>query len=138
MRSRARTWWKRRGRPGAAAVELVMVLPTFLFMSVAATDYARLFYTWATIADCARNGAFYASDPSFASSTSFRSVSEAALADATNLSPTPTVSQTSGIDGAGNSYVEVTVSTTFTPTTPYSSIPNSVPLSRKLRMVVTP
>ena len=128
----------RRWRRGAAAVELAVVLPVFCYMTLIAIDYSRLFYDWATIADCARNGAMYASDPKLASSSGYTTVQQAALADATNLSPTPTVASATGTDAAGNAYVEVTVSYTFTTICNYPGIPTSVAMSRKLRMLVTP
>ena len=102
-------------RAGAAAVELVLMLPMLGFVCLATIDYSRLFYAWATLADCARNGALFASDSSFATSTTFTTVQQAALADASNLSPSPTIASASGVDSGGNSYVEVTASTRSRP-----------------------
>jgi Flp pilus assembly protein TadG len=125
-------------RRAAAALELVLVLPMLSFVWLVTIDYSRLFYAWATLADCARNGAFYASDPEFASSTTFTSIQQAALADSSNLSPSPTITSTSGTDSGGNNYVLVTATYTFRTVANYPGIPNSVALSRSLQMVVTP
>ncbi len=125
-------------RRGAAAVELVLVLPVLCLVCMIAIDYARLFYAWALIADAARNGALYASDSSLATSTTLGSIQNAALATTTNLSPTPTVANTSGTDGYGVSYVEVTVNYQFSTLISYPGIPSSVALSRTVRMAATP
>ena len=125
-------------RRAAAAVELAVMLPVFCYSCLIAIDYSRLFYAWATLADCAKNGAMYASDANFALSTPYLTAQQAALADATNLSPTPTVTTAVGVDALLNSYVEVNVSYTFSTISNYPGIPSSVPLSRKLRMYVTP
>jgi Flp pilus assembly protein TadG len=127
-----------KSRGGAAAVELVLLLPVLCFIGLTSIDYSRLFYAWATLADCARNGALYASDPSFASSTNFTSIQQAALADASNLSPSPTVVSTTGNDSNGIAYVKVTVTYTFTTIVNYPGIPNSVTLTRALQMAATP
>ena len=144
MRTARRDRNPRGPRRAAAAVELVLMLPMLGFVMLAALDYSRLFYAYAILADCARNGAVFASDSGLATSTTFTTIQQAAQADAGNLSPAPTIASTSGTDVGGNNYVEVTASYTFHtlinyPTIPgFPTIPNSVALSRKLRMVVTP
>ena len=47
-------------RRGVAAVELAIVLPFLCFLLIVAIDYARIFYFSLTVANCARNGALYA------------------------------------------------------------------------------
>jgi Flp pilus assembly protein TadG len=125
-------------RRGAAALELVLLLPMLCFIGLASIDYSRLFYAWATLADCARNGALFASDPSFATSTNFTTIQQAAQADATNLSPLPTVTSTTGNDSNGIAYVKVTVTYTFQTVVSYPGIPSSVTLTRALQMAATP
>jgi len=61
----------------------------------------------------------------------------AAVADATNLSPAPTVSTASGTDAAGRPYVEVTAAYTFRTITGLPGVPNAVNLTRKVRMNVS-
>jgi hypothetical protein len=115
------------------------------FVGMITTDYSRLFYAWTTLADCSRNGALFGSyassnSPSpFASATSsITTIQQAALADATNLSPSPTVTSATGTDSNGIAYVKVTVTYTFTTVINYPGIPNSVTLTRSLQMAATP
>src|SRR5262249_35313032 len=91
-----------------------------------------------TIENCARNGALYASDPIAAAQSSYATLSDAALSDAPNISPTPTVTSTSGTDASGRSYVDVTVTYTFTTLTSYPGIPSSTTISRTVRTDVAP
>lgn len=58
-----------------------------------------------------------------------------ALADATNLSPTPTVTSTAGTDSVGNSTVTVTVSYPFSTLT---SITGVATPSRSVTMMPNP
>lgn len=142
---RRTSWWAweaggrgRRRRRGGAAVELALLLPVLSFITVATIDYSRVFFHYITIAECAQNGAMYLSNAKIAASSGYANYQQAALADATNLSPAPTVTSATGTDIAGNAYVEVTVSYTFTTVFTYPGIPTSTPIVRKLRMAVTP
>jgi Flp pilus assembly protein TadG len=134
----------RATRTALAALELVLVLPMMSFVSLISVDYSRVFYAWATLADCARNGALYASNSSYATSTSFTSYQQAALAAAPGLTPAPTVSLLNGTDTSGNAYVQVTATYQFSTFANYPTlgsfapIPNSVALTRSIRMIVTP
>jgi Flp pilus assembly protein TadG len=125
-------------RDGAAAVELALLAPFLAFLFVAAVDYGRVFYYSITLENCARNGALYASDPTNAAFSRYTSASDAALADASNLSPAPTVTSTSGTDSSGQAYVTVTVTWTFHTLTSYPGIPSSTTLSRSVRVNVAP
>ena len=122
-------------RRGVAAVELaLLVLPFLAFFSVIAVDWARIFYYSAIVTHCARNGARYASDPDAQSSSPHANVTEAALADAPNLSPPPTVSSTTGADPSGP-YVEVTVVWPFRTIVSFPGMRNTV-LLHKVRMAL--
>jgi Flp pilus assembly protein TadG len=122
-------------RRGAAAVEFAILLPFLAFILVVAVDFSRVYYDTQILNTCARNGALYGcNDPATAADTT--GIQNAALADASNLTPTPTVTSTTGTDAAGP-YVEVTVSYTFTTLTNYPGIPSVSNLSRKVRMRVT-
>ncbi len=57
-----RTNAKRQLRPGAATVELAVLLPFLAFFFVIGSDWARIFYTSMTIQNAARNAAYYASE----------------------------------------------------------------------------
>ena len=121
------------GRQGVAAVELAIVLPLIMFLLLAATDFARVFYYSITITNCARNGAIHGCDPVVASQSPFTSVQDAALADAANLNGNATVTSKTVSDESGD-YIEVTVNYTFQTISNYPGIPNSIPLSRTVRM----
>ena len=121
-----------------AAVELAVVFPPLLLLFMGVIDYSRVFSASVTIANCARNGAIYASDPVFAATTPYTTLTQAATADASNLSPAPTVTSATGTDASGNNYVDVTVSYSFATTATYPGVPHTVPISRTCRMVIAP
>jgi Flp pilus assembly protein TadG len=127
-----------RPRRAAATVELAVLAPFLAFLFVAVVDYARIFYHSLTVANCARNGALYASDPVAVAQSPYASIQDAALADAGNLSPTPTVTSTTGTDSDGNPYVEVTVTHDFQTAVNYPGIPQITTISRTVRMRVSP
>jgi Flp pilus assembly protein TadG len=139
-----------------AAVEFAVVAPFLVFMFVIAVDWARVFYYSIAVTNCARNGAFYMSQQQSAATTgspytdsgyvnlyvnSKTPVTDAALADAPNLTPTPTVTSTTGNDTYGK-YVEVTVSYPFKTVIDFSVgkflVPSSTNVTRTVRMYVPP
>lgn len=148
---------KRPARKGAQVTEFAILLPFLAFMFVIAIDWARIFYYQITVTNSARNGAMlYARQQSATVVTSPYTddglvnlyvnaspdpVTAAALADASDLSPTPTVSKTTGSDTYG-SYVEVTVSYTFNTVTGFSvqffNVPASTNVTSTCRMYVPP
>ena len=124
-----------RSRSGAAAVELALLLPVFCYICVAATDYSRVFYVLATLSDSARAGAiYYATRPSATNS----GIQQAALADASDLNPAPTITTATGTDASGNAYMQVTAAYQFTTLMPYPGIPSTVNLSRQVTMMPNP
>jgi Flp pilus assembly protein TadG len=123
----------RRARSGVAVVELAVLLPLLIMLFVVTVDFARVYYFSVTLTNCARAGAMYAMDPITQDESPYANVTQAALADATNLDPQPTVTQGSGTDSSGLPYVEVTVSYPFTTITNFPGIP-SMTLSRTVRM----
>jgi Flp pilus assembly protein TadG len=125
-------------RFGAAAVELALLLPFLAGLFVAGVDLARVFYYSQIVENCARNGALYLSDPKAPAYNLYASVSQAALADASGLSPQPTVTSTSGTDISGNKYVSVTVNWTFNLIAKAPGVPTSVNLSRTVQMRTAP
>ena len=132
---------RRPARRGAATVEMAVLLPLLVFMCVIAADFARIFYYSQTITNCARNGALYLSDTYVRAESPYKSVDEAALADASNFGNAANpaiVSWTEGMDASGDAYVEVTVRYTFKSITAYPGIPTTVNLSRTVRMAKAP
>jgi len=138
-------------RRGVSAVELALLLPFFAFLFVIAIDYARVFYFGMVVQNCARNGAYFASDYPNASYLyndiyGYRNMDEAVTKDASNLSPTPTYTVTYcyTVDGVYGStplpsgYVCVTVSWQFRTITQFPGVPNTVNLSRSVVMKMAP
>jgi Flp pilus assembly protein TadG len=122
-------------------VELALLLPFLCFLFVIAVDFARAFYFSLTLSSCARNGALYLSDEYARAQSPYRSVEEAALADAANLNDAanpPRVTSTTGTDGAGYPYVEVTVTWQFRTITNFPGVPSAVSLARTVRMRQAP
>ena len=132
----------RRSRPATAAVELAVLLPFLMFIFLLAVDWARVFYYSVVITNCARQGALYESDPVAMTHSPYATVTDAALADAPDLQPPPTVTTTSTspplLDAAGNPYVDVTVTWQFVTVTNYPGIGSGVTLSRTVRTRVAP
>ncbi len=125
-------------RRGAAVVELAILLPLLAFLFVISVDYARLFYFSVTVTNAARNGALWACDSTGAMQSPYKTLYDAAVADAGNLSPAPTVTSAYGTDSGGNNYVEVTVSWTFKTITQYPVVPSTVNLAKTIRMRIIP
>jgi Flp pilus assembly protein TadG len=134
-----RTHYRTRGsRRGAATAELAILLPFLAFLFVVAIDFCRVFYVSLTLVNCARNGALYLADPLTASESPYADYTAAALADAGNLSPAPTVTSASGTDVNGDPYVEVTVAFTFQTFTNYPGVPSTLNLTRTVHMCTFP
>ncbi len=131
----------RAARRGAAAVELGLVLPMLALLFLAAIDFARFYYHYQIVTNAARNGALYGCDPVAAVESPYYNaggLSAAALADATDLGPQPSVNSQTLSDGSGNTYIQVTVTYTFYTLVSYPGIPNPVPLSSTVQMRVAP
>lgn len=126
-----------RARPGAVLVELAILLPLLAFLFVIAVDYARVFNPYLTITNCARSGAVYASQDA-ARAADLAGITEAALADASNLSPAPTVTSATLTDGAGVPHVDVTVTWPFRSVTNFPGVPTEMNITRTVRMRVSP
>jgi Flp pilus assembly protein TadG len=125
---------RRRSRRGAATVELSLVLPLLLFLFVAAMDYSRVFYASVIVANCARNGAMYASDPNLADRSLYTTLQEAVAADAKDLTEPLTVTTKQGSDTSGYDWVEVTVAYPFRTVLTYPGIPSQVDITRTVHM----
>jgi hypothetical protein len=130
-------WNVRPVRRAAAVVELAVLLPFLAFLFVVAVDWSRIFYYSLTINNCARNGAFYASDPYATTLSPYSNLTAAALADAPNLNPPPTVTSAAGTDANGP-YVDCTVNYTFQTLTNFPGVPQSNSLVRTVRVYQAP
>ncbi len=134
-----------RRRFGLAAVELAVALPMLCFVSAATIDFARVAYYEQAVANFARNGALWAAyqsntavAPSNAFTSTYTSIDEAALADASNFGTAPTITNASGTDASGNAYVRVTASYNFSTVLNYPGIPASFTITRSATMAVAP
>ena len=134
LTNRHSTPTRSKPRRGAATVELSLLLPLLLFLFVAAMDYSRVFYASVIVANCARNGAMYASDPNLADRSLYVSLQEAVEADASDLTQPLTVSTQEGSDARGYDWVEVTVKYPFRTVLTYPGIPSQVEIVRTVHM----
>jgi len=119
---------------------LALLLPLLGLFFLIAVDFARLYYHYDIVTNCARNGALYGSDPVAAGESPYASLQAAALADSQTdlINPQPTVTSTNGVDAAGNAYVEVTVTYPFSTISNYPGLSNPINLTRTVRMRVAP
>jgi len=113
-------------------VELAILLPLLVFILVIAVDWARVFFYTVTIENCARNGALWAADP-YTMNQGYTTISQAALADASDLRPQPTVTSASGTDANGHAYVDCTVTYNFKTITNLPGVPSSTTVRRTVR-----
>jgi Flp pilus assembly protein TadG len=124
-------------RRGAAIVELAILLPLLAFLFVVGVDYARLYYHGVILTDAARSGALYGSDR-MDKALDTAGIENAALLEAGDLSPPPSVTSTTGTDVEGNPYVEVTVGWQFHTVSRFPGVPSTFDLKRTVRMRVAP
>jgi Flp pilus assembly protein TadG len=122
------------GRRGAAAVEFALLSPILLFLFVIVVDFGRVFFYSQTVENAARAGALYLSDDAKVATSPYANVTAAALADASNLSPAPTVASSTGTDADGHGYVRVTVTWTFRLVTRLPGVPATLNLVRTVQM----
>lgn len=142
-----------RAREAAATVELALLLPFLCFLLVIALDYGRIFYFAVTVQNCARNGAYYASNyPNnnhlYNDIYGYADLADAVTRDAGNLPTPPTYTVRYGLSAAGpftlteepssGGYVQVTVNWTFHSITNYPGVPSTVNISRSAVMQVAP
>lgn len=139
---------QRHPRAGIAALEFAIVLPFMAFLCVMIVDWARIFYYALTLENCARNGAYYASQ--YPGIYSYGSPREAAQADGGNIIPVLSDSDVSVLyssspDGPYNNplpipggFVEVQVRWPFTSVTKYPGMPGTTELVRTCRMQLAP
>jgi Flp pilus assembly protein TadG len=126
-----------RQRNGAAVVELAILLPLLAFLFVIGVDFARVYKHTLTLTNSARNGAHEGSRGPSASLDDAR-ITLAALADARDMTPPPTVAIRRFAESDGSNHIEVTVSWTFETITTYPGVPSPLNLTRTVQMRVAP
>jgi len=145
---------KRQEHRGTVAAEFALVLVFIILpLCMITIDFARLFYAYTIISNCARNGALWASDPLSNldpsiwpikppnSESPYPDLKSAVLADASGLTPAPQVNSTDptySTDGSGNMTVSVTVTYNFTMLSPFLLGYDTFPISRTETMRVLP
>jgi hypothetical protein len=123
-------------RPAAAAAELAVLLPFLVLLLVLCTDFARVFYFYVAVTNCARNGALWASDPVAKTTSPYATLDQAVAADSSGLSLQSATSNT-GTDANGNAYVQVTVSYNASLLTSYLGF-GSIKITRTVQMRQAP
>ena len=155
----------RKREHGAALVELVMALPVLIAVVVGTADFGRVMYTSHAVTHAARAGAEWgaqstanADNTTGITNAAQNAVGEGAQADMTLTVATPVKTcqcvpdaptTPSDLDTTNDCSVttcssgqhlvisiSVTVSKTFTTISPYPGIPQSLPISRTMRMRV--
>jgi Flp pilus assembly protein TadG len=116
---------------------MAILVPFLAFIFLVTVDFARVYYQAVVLEDAARTGALYGSqDPTHAADTA--GIQNAALANATDLNPAPTISSVTGTDAAGNPYVQVTATWTFNTISSFPGIPSPITLTRTVQARVEP
>src|SRR5262249_4620744 len=110
------------------------------YIFLIALDWSRIIYYTVTVNNCARNGALWLSDPYGQINSPYPTLTAAALADASNLSPQPTVQDppASGVDANGYSYVGCTATHPFQPLTNIPGVPPTTTIPRTVRVLPPP
>jgi Flp pilus assembly protein TadG len=134
---RTRVTSGRTPRRAAVAAELAVLLPFLVLLFVIGVDFARVFYFSVILTNSARNGAAYGSG-SPAQAADAAGIQQAALADATDISPAPTVTSTTGTDASNNQYVKVTLQQPFRTVISFPGVPSAFTLTRAVQMRVSP
>jgi Flp pilus assembly protein TadG len=117
-----------------AAVELAVLVPFLVLIFVIGVDWSRIFYYSIIVDNAARNGAIWACDPYSTVKSTYPDITSAALADASDLNPTPSVTSATGTDASGNAYVECTVTYNFKTVSNFPLVPSSTTITRTVRM----
>ena len=145
-------------RRGATAVELALVLPFLMFLFVVAIDYARVFYYGIMLENCARNGAYFASNYPNASYLyndiyGYKDLDDAIYSDAASVmkpgdpaknNATYELTYSYTLDGSytatpvTSGYAKVTMKWTFKTVTQFPAVPNKVALERSVIMKMAP
>jgi hypothetical protein len=138
----------KRSRSAIAATELAVLLPFLLFIWVIAIDFARIFYYTVSLQYAARDGAYWGSySGNYPFIYDYSSVTDAALGESTNISPTPSVATTydtmyngsyTTTSSAGANYIQVKVTYTFNTITNYPGVPTNVVINKTVRMAMGP
>jgi len=124
---------------GQSLVEFALALPLLVLLVVIAADVGRAFTAYIELGNMAREGARYgAISPATAVDTT--GIRAAALGEGTTIfGMTPVVSSTTGSETRGGQayrFVTVTARLDFQPFIQFPPIPTSIPIERRVTMMV--
>jgi hypothetical protein len=115
-------------------VELALIAPILIVWLLIAADFGRAFTSYIVVTSAAREGASFGS-VSEENAEDAAAVRSAALAgNPTIWGSAPSVSSLVATDEFGYDYVEVTVDYEFSPLFPMPPIPETIDMSRTVRM----
>jgi Flp pilus assembly protein TadG len=127
---------QRRAFSGQGLVELALIMPILVLFLLIAADFGRAYTAHIAISSAAREGASFGSR-SLENAENAAAVRAAALAqNETIWGDAPTVTSNVGEDEFGYDYIEVEVDYTFDVLFPFPPIPDSLDMSRTVRMRV--
>jgi Flp pilus assembly protein TadG len=126
-------------RTGAAALEMVIIVPFLVFMFAVVIDYCRIYYVAQVVNNAARAGALYATTTVTAANgvSPQQAAQQAALAEAVSLSPPLQAADV--IVTFNASSATVTVTCQFLPVCPYVlGVPPQIYVSATVTMPLSP
>jgi len=129
----------RRRLRGQSLVEFALALPLLVLLLAITADIGRAFTAYIELGNMAREGARYGAI-SPATAVDSTGIRDAALGEGTTIfGMTPSIQSTTGIERRGTQpymYVTVTVRLDFEPFVQFPPIPASIPIERKVTMMV--
>jgi Flp pilus assembly protein TadG len=127
---------ERQKTRGQSLVEFALVLPILVLILAISADFGRAFSAYIAVGGAAREGAAFGM-MSTANSANQTGIRNAALADAPTIwGVAPSVTSSTGTDANNYQFVQVRVTYTFSPIMRIPPIPNSINMSRTVRMRV--
>lgn len=124
-------------RRGSAVVELAILLPLLALLFVIGIDFARVYYHQVTVTNAARSGAIFGSRDEVRAAD-VTGIANAALDDAKNLTPAPTVTSARTLDALGYSCLNVTVTWKFNLVSGFPGVPSTVDVTKTVQMRIAP
>jgi Flp pilus assembly protein TadG len=146
--NRGMTWRKLLGVPrlnsdrrAAAALELALILPAFLLLTIAAADFGRFSHTWVAVTNASRSAAGYAGLQAFNPASratweaEIRQVAQAEMEGVVGFIPNQlTVTVTPETDSAGRQRVRVAVAYPFQTLVNWVVIPAVITMQQSTSM----
>jgi Flp pilus assembly protein TadG len=124
---------------GQSLVEFALALPLLVLLVAIAADVGRAFTAYIELGNMAREGARYGAI-SPATAVDSAGIRTAAVGEGTTIfGMTPTIQSTTGTETRNSQsymYVTVTARLDFEPFVQFSPIPASIPIERKVTMMV--